>query len=129
MDDLDAASVDFLERASLSAPSRSVAKIQPVEDENVLDRVVRKSLVTIEEVLDIPLCDPSDPIYMKLLAAKKDCAVSIVNAGLKADENRFRRENRDVVEKLFERISREQPSLVSSGQRVELLIEPIEVLH
>lgn len=47
-------------------------------------------------------------IKMKIVSAKKDAAMGIINAGLKADENRFRRENKDLIEKLFAKIQAER---------------------
>lgn len=70
-----------------------------------LSRVVRKALAQIEKILDKNEndCHPDDRI--KLLSVKKDAAASIINAGLKADENRFRRDNKDIIDKLFATIA------------------------
>jgi hypothetical protein len=78
--------------------------IIPVENTDDLSRVVKKALGQMEEILDMDStdCHPDDRI--KLLSVKKDAAASIINAGLKADENRFRRENKDIIEKLFAKI-------------------------
>lgn len=78
--------------------------IIPVENTDDLSRVVKKALGQMEEILDMDpaTVEPEDRI--KLLSVKKDAAASIINAGLKADENRFRRENKDIIEKLFEKI-------------------------
>lgn len=79
-----------------------------------LSRVVYKALQQIEKILDedMPMDDQgkpnkSDPNYIKMLSVKKDAASSIINAGLKADENRFRRENKDIIERLFDKIKKE----------------------
>lgn len=71
-----------------------------------LSRVVRKALAQIETILDMDLPD-DEQTAMKMLSVKKDAAASIINAGLKADENRFRRENKDIIEKLFDKIKKE----------------------
>ena len=54
------------------------------------------------DILSIPNLPSSHSDYFKLLAIKKDLAVSAVAAGLKADENRFRRRQNDVIARLFE---------------------------
>jgi hypothetical protein len=41
--------------------------------------------------------------YMKQLALKKDTAVAVITAGLRADENRFRRRQHDIIAKIFAR--------------------------
>jgi hypothetical protein len=79
-------------------------EVIPVENQDDLSRVVRKALGQMEEILDIDPAQVEPEDYIKLLSVKKDAAASIINAGLKADENRFRRENKDIIEKLFEKI-------------------------
>lgn len=69
-----------------------------------LARVVSKALQQIEAILDLPV--PQGEDRMKMLSVKKDAAASIINAGLKADENRFRRENKDIVERLFDKLNK-----------------------
>ena len=76
-----------------------------VDQEDSLSRVVRKALEQIEAILDMPV--PAGEDRMKMLSVKKDAASSIINAGLKADENRFRRENKDIIEKLFDKIKKD----------------------
>ena len=78
--------------------------IVPVESTDDLSRVVKKALGQMEHILDMDPEDVNPDDKMKLLSVKKDAAASIINAGLKADENRFRRENKDIIEKLFEKI-------------------------
>lgn len=72
-----------------------------------LSRVVRKALQQIEEILDMEVPEDGHEDRMKMLSVKKDAAASIINAGLKADENRFRRENKDIIEKLYEKIRKD----------------------
>lgn len=79
-------------------------EIVPVESTDDLSRVVKKALGQMEEILDMDPSQVEPEDYIKLLSVKKDAAASIINAGLKADENRFRRENKDIIEKLFEKI-------------------------
>lgn len=72
-----------------------------------LSRVVQKALRQIEDIIDMDLEKVSAEDRIKLLSVKKDAASSIINAGLKADENRFRRENKDIIEKLYEKIRKD----------------------
>jgi hypothetical protein len=78
-----------------------------VTNEDSLSRVVRKALEQIEEIIDIDIASVHPDDRMKMLSVKKDAASSIINAGLKADENRFRRENKDIVERLFQKIRKD----------------------
>lgn len=77
-----------------------------IEEYDSLSRVVQKALRQIETILDMPVPEDGHEDRMKMLSVKKDAASSIINAGLKADENRFRRENKDIIEKLFAKIEK-----------------------
>ena len=79
--------------------------VSPNEDQ--LTRAVRKALDQIEEILDIDITTVKPIDQMKMLSVKKDAASAIINAGLKADENRFRRENKDIIERLFTKIKKD----------------------
>jgi hypothetical protein len=76
-------------------------------NEDTLSRVVTKALAQIEDILDIDIETVHPDDRMKMMSVKKDAASAIINAGLKADENRFRRENKDIVERLFDKIKKE----------------------
>lgn len=69
-----------------------------------LDNLVSKALFTLDEIMDIPLPPRGDESFVRVAAIKKDAAVSVVNSGLKADENRFRKRDNDVLQKLYDRI-------------------------
>ncbi len=77
-----------------------------IQDYDTLSKVVSKALKQIETILDMDLDDEHPDDRMKMLSVKKDAAASIIHAGLKADENRFRRENKDIIEKLFDKIEK-----------------------
>ena len=64
--------------------------------------------------MDIPIPDPSDENYVKVISARKDAAISLVGMGLKADENRFKKRNNDVLAKLF--LAMHQEGLLLEGQ-------------
>lgn len=86
-------------------PAESGAVISASTDD--LSRVVKKALQQIEDILDQDMEGLTIEMQMKLFSIKKDAATGIINAGLKADENRFRRENKDIVERLFDKIRKE----------------------
>ncbi|MCK5603818.1 hypothetical protein KAR91_18160 [Candidatus Pacearchaeota archaeon] len=71
-----------------------------------LSRVVQKALAQVETILDMDETLIRVEDRLRLMSIKKDAAISIVNAGLKADENRFRRENKDIIEKLYAKIEK-----------------------
>ncbi len=73
-----------------------------------LSRIVTKALLKIESIIDIVPETIDQENRMKLLSVQKDAATSIINAGLKADENRFRRENKDIITRLFDKIEKER---------------------
>lgn len=81
------------------------------ENTDDLSRVVRKALKQMEYIMDMDEEDVHPDDRIKLLSVKKDAAASIINAGLKADENRFRRENKDIIEKLFEKIKNDAKTI------------------
>lgn len=90
-----------------------------IHNADTLSRVVSKALEQIEEILDMEIPElgtPGGADRMRLLAIKKDASAAIINAGLKADENRFRRENKDIIEKLFDKVKKE--SKLIDGQIV-----------
>lgn len=88
-----------------------MSEIVPIENTDDLSRVVRKALVQMETILDMDSDDVEPEDKLKLLSVKKDAAASIITAGLKADENRFRRENKDIIEKLFEKIKNDAKTI------------------
>lgn len=61
--------------------------------------------------------DSSDPNFSKLVSAKKDAAATVVQASMKADENRFRKKGNDVLDKLLARV-KEQEVIINGTARV-----------
>lgn len=54
-----------------------------------------------------------------MLSIRKDAAVSIIGAGLKADENRFRRRQNDIVQRLFDLVKKDNklpPATIEQSQ-------------
>lgn len=60
-----------------------------------------KALKVLGQTLDVRVPDEDDADYARILSIKKDAAINVVSASLKADENCFRRRGGDVLEKLF----------------------------
>lgn len=86
-------------------------EVIPQDNMDDLSRVVGKALKQMEFIMDMDEKDVDPEDRIKLLSVKKDAAASIINAGLKADENRFRRENKDIIEKLFEKIKNDAKTI------------------
>jgi hypothetical protein len=72
------------------------------QSQDDLSRGVKKALAKLESIIDLPL--PDDDTRVKMISIQKDAAASLINAGLKADQNRFRQERQDIVEQLFAKI-------------------------
>lgn len=66
----------------------------------MLDRVVTKSLHAIEMVLDLDLPSMNHDHYGRILSAIKDAGIAGTNLGLKANENRFRKPGKNILEEL-----------------------------
>lgn len=65
--------------------------------------------------MDVPTPSPDDDDYARVLSIKKDAAVNIVNASLKADENCFRMRHNDVLDKLYAEILEKKPLLIQQA--------------
>lgn len=84
-----------------------------------LDNLVAKALAKLDEILGIPLPAMSHDNFIRIMTSQKDAAVSVVNSGLKADENRFRKRENDVLEKLYQQMQAEKaPLLQGQAQRL-----------
>lgn len=82
-----------------------------VDNAVTLEDLINPALSVLKEVMEVPL-DDNDPNFTRILSAKKDAAVSVVNAALKADENRFRQRKSNVLEDLLERMKKfETPTI------------------
>lgn len=100
------------EKAASGAPGDGVRNRSGVleADGSDLDQIVSTGLAVLREIMDIPTPDAMDENYTKIVSIKKDAAVSAITAGLKADENRFRKRNSDVLAKMFLAIKGEKSS-------------------
>lgn len=88
-------------------PDNIETKSVVIDNQDKLDTVVKKALDQIEAILDVDMAKVPVDDKMKMLSVKKDAATAIINAGLKADENRFRRQNNTAIERLFDKIKKE----------------------
>lgn len=60
-----------------------------------------KALRVLGETLDVPTPDEDDDDYARVLSIKKDAAINVVTASLKADENCFRQRRNDALDRLY----------------------------
>ena len=79
-----------------------------------LKRVASTALDKLNEVLAIPLPDPSDPSFGNLSRAQTAAANTAIGAQLRVDETAMRaRQGDDVMPRLLDIIEREQRKLAS----------------
>ena len=83
------------------------------DNATALERLTAKALCKLDEIIDIALPPQSSDHYGRVLSAQKDASVAIVNSALKADENRFRRRQTDVLEKLYSKMRAEKHLLAA----------------
>lgn len=57
--------------------------------------------------MELPTPNEDDPNYARIVATKKDAAVNVVSASLKADENCFRQRRNDALDRLFAAVAAE----------------------
>jgi hypothetical protein len=107
-----------LGEATTGAPeTREIAQAALRDNGDLLAVIVTESLEAIREVIAL---DPNDyddaEIRMKVISMKSNAAQGMINAGLKSDENRFRRENKDLLSELFARIEAEKKGIIIENQ-------------
>lgn len=89
------------------APQQEVV---PAESKPALDRSERLeklldlSLDKAEELLELPV-DQLDENYTKVASMQKDLVVSILNTGVKVDENRFKKKTADALSAVLVQIA------------------------
>jgi len=66
---------------------------------------VAKGLKKLDIILDYDLPPRSDDQFIRMMGIQKDACVALVNSGLKADENRFRKRATNVLKDLYERMA------------------------
>lgn len=80
-----------------------------------LDALAPLALSVLKEVMETNVHE-EDPNFARLLSAKKDAAVSTVNALLKADENQFKKRNTAVIDELLSRIREQKAARIIEGR-------------
>jgi len=71
----------------------------------------RKAIQVSIDTMDTELPDKDSENFARIFATRQSAASSIINSGLKADENRLRREKKEVLEALYERFKRTKGSV------------------
>lgn len=74
------------------------------ENTGEFDALILKGLRKINEILDYDLPARGDDQFIRMMGIQKDVSVALVNSGLKADENRFRRRQTNILKDLYERM-------------------------
>lgn len=72
-----------------------------------------KALRVLGETLDVRTPNENDADYARVLSIKKDAAINIVSASLKADENCFRQRHNDALARLYAAVKKEAPQALT----------------
>ena len=80
-----------------------------------LDELVVMAAVKAKQILSLELPERSDPHYMRMVTAQKDLSVALFNTGLKADENRFRKRQTNILADLYARMLADENSKFIEG--------------
>jgi hypothetical protein len=91
-----------------------------------LERVASNALDKLDEVLGIPLPDPSDPSFGNLSRAQSAAANTAINAQLRVDETALRARQTDMMPRLLEILAREERKLAT---RCEEQVSKVERVH
>ena len=75
-----------------------------------LEHLIDASLRKAEELLAIALI-PGDDNYVKLASMQKDLVVSLLNTGVKVDENRFRKKSADALTGILAKVMEREQEL------------------
>lgn len=88
--------------------------LAPIGDRGVkLEQLIDLSLHKAEELLRLPV-DQLDENYIKVASMQKDLVVSLVNTGLKVDENRFKRQSTAALAAILGQITAAEDRLESA---------------
>lgn len=102
-----------LEEADTEAASDGVrggdAVLDAENNYRYLASLRTKALRVLGETLDVRTPHEDDADYARVLAIKKDAAINIVSASLKADENCFRQRHNDALSRLYAAVKAETP--------------------
>lgn len=108
-----------LEEADTEAAGDGVcngdAVLEAENNYNKLAKLRGKALDILGETMDLPTPPEADPNYARIVSTKKDAAVNVVNASLKADENCFRQRRNDALDRLYAAVAAE---VVADGRKL-----------
>lgn len=85
---------DFGQPADVKPAQQSAVAPINVDRSERLESLVDKALEKTGELLNIEL-DPMDENFVKVASMQKDLVVSLINTGVKVDENRFKKRQAD----------------------------------
>jgi len=74
----------------------AAAPVKSADRAERLEHLVDEALSHAEDLLAIPLI-PGDDDFVKIASMKKDLVVSLLNTGIKVDENRFKKRQGDAL--------------------------------
>jgi hypothetical protein len=100
--------------AAVAASAPVAADEAPVDGAPLavkLERVASTALDKLNEVLALPLPDPSDPSFGNLSRAQTAAANTAIGAQLRVDETKMRARQADVMPRLLEILEREERKL------------------
>lgn len=85
----------------LPPPTR--ARTPGMDRSDKLEHLIDLSLDKAEELLELPV-DPGEDNYVKVASMQKDLVVSLVNAGIKIDDNRFRKKSTEALTSILAQV-------------------------
>lgn len=98
----------YRESPQEAATGTSEVRLRPesgiLTNSEKFDNLVPLACDVLQEIMLTETPDSWNENYPKILAVKKDAAVSVINSGLKADENRFRKSKTDILQKLYNKV-------------------------
>jgi hypothetical protein len=106
----------FLDDEPEPAEAPAAAPLDDVPLSNTLQRVAKTALNKLDEVLAIPLPDPSDSSFGNVSRALTAAANTAIGAQLRVDETAMRIRQDDVMPRLLEILEREQRKLTALEQ-------------
>lgn len=75
--------------------------------------------------MDVATPGDSDPNYARILSIKKDAAINVITASLKADENCFRQRRTDALDRLYAAVQADINSRGALIDNVEAQSQPV----
>jgi hypothetical protein len=114
----------FLNDAPEPLAAKAPVPLDDVPLANKLERVASTALDKIDEVLRLPLPDPSEATFGNVSRAQSAAANSALNAQLRVGEAAMRIRQDDVMPRLIQILEREQRKLTALEQ-----VSQVERIH